>query len=182
MVAVLESQASGGDPKDARRSAAQAADVLAMARAALDGVERALRSAPEVQASRVMSRWPLSLEDLLLELEPTADQTPLRELAPRLGVSVGQVRSTALRLQRMGMVKVTSDGVAMTSAGRSKMARLDAARSAVLRRLAERLEPLSSGDSDQLLALLVDLVGGIDRFVNEQTRGGPTIEGLRLSR
>ncbi len=182
MVAVLETQTRGGDPTEAPRSPAQAADLLAMARAALDGVERAIRSAPEVQANRVMSRWPLALEDLLLALDPTADETPLKELAPRLGVSAGQVRSTALRLQRMGMVKVSAETIAMTSAGRSKMARLDAARSAVLRRLAARLEPLSSGESEQLLALLVDLVGGIDQFVAEQTRSGSGIEGLRLQR
>lgn len=182
MVAVLETQTRGGDPTEAPRSAAQAADLLAMARAALDGLERAIRSAPEVQASRVMSRWPLAVEDLLLELEPTSDETPLRELAPRLGVSVGQVRTTALRLQRMGMVKVTADSVVMTSSGRSKMARLDAARSAVLRRLAARLEPLSSGESEHLLQLLGDLVGGIDQFVAEQTRGTAGIEGLRLQR
>src|SRR5205085_5710238 len=49
--------------------AAQAADILALGRAALDVIGRALRSSPEVRANRVMARWPLDLEDLLLELE-----------------------------------------------------------------------------------------------------------------
>src|SRR5687768_2009393 len=131
-------------------SAAQAADILALGRAALDVIGRALRSSPEVRSNRVMARWPLDLEDLLLELEPMQVETPITELAARLGVSTAQLRSTALRLQRLALVRVSSAGVSLTPTGRQKLARLEMARAAVLRRIARGLEAID-GDRSKMV-------------------------------
>lgn len=181
MVAVLKTHTDREEASP--RSAAQAADLLAMAAAALEGIGRAMRSAPEVRESRVMSRWPLALEDVLFELEPMATETALATLSPRLGVSVAQVRSAALRLQRMGLVRVGEEGVSLTVSGRQKLARLQAARAAVLRRLAGRLSTMSSDESNKVMGLLEELVGRADTLIEDQL--GDTRDAemtLRLSR
>jgi hypothetical protein len=67
-------------------------------------------------------------------------ETPITDLALRLGVSAAQLRSTALRLQRLALVKVTPAGVLLTGTGRQKLARLEAARSTVLRRITSAFE------------------------------------------
>jgi hypothetical protein len=148
--------------------AAQAADILALGRAALDVIGRALRSSPEVRANRVMARWPLDLEDLLLELEPMQVETPITELAARLGVSTAQLRSTALRLQRLALVKVSSAGVALTATGRQKLARLEMARAAVLRRIARGLDSSDSDRSKLVIDALGVLIDQAERVVEEQ--------------
>lgn len=183
MVAVLETQLEGASPEDRPRTAAEAADLLALSRATLEVIERAIRSAPEVRESRVLSRWPLDLEDVLLELEPMMAQTPLLDLAARLGVSSAQIRSAVLRLQRMGLARVTGDGVSLTATGRQKLARLEVARAAVLRRIASRLEPLAGSESRQLIAMLTDLIGRTEKLVEEHLSDETDIEtAVRLAR
>lgn len=157
-------------------SAARAADILALGRAALDVIGRALRSSPEVRANRVMARWPLDLEDLLLELEPMQVETPITELAGRLGVSTAQLRSTALRLQRLSLVKVSSAGVALTPGGRQKLARLEMARAAVLRRIAHGLEALDPERSKLVLESLEVLIDHAEQVVDEQVHDRPKVE------
>jgi hypothetical protein len=156
--------------------AAQAADILALGRAALDVIGRALRSSPEVRANRVMARWPLDLEDLLLELEPMQNETPITELAARLGVSTAQLRSTALRLQRLALVKVSSAGVALTATGRQKLARLEMARAAVLRRIARGLETIQNDRSRMVIEALGVLIEQAERVVEEQLGQKPRID------
>jgi Mn-dependent DtxR family transcriptional regulator len=162
----LRSQSGSG-------TAAQAADILALGRAALDVIGRALRSSPEVRANRVMARWPLDLEDLLLELEPMQSETPITELAARLGVSTAQLRSTALRLQRLALVKVSSAGVSLTATGRQKLARLEMARAAVLRRIARGLEGIENGRSKVVIEALGALLEQAERVVEEQLGAKP---------
>lgn len=135
--------------------ASYSADILALSRAAIEAMHRALRSAPEVRENRVMSRWPVDLEDLLFELEPTSAETSISDLAARLGVSTAQLRSTALRLQRMSLVRVNEDGVGLTVQGRQKLARLEQARATVLRRIADGIEsPLSESEAQQVMRFL----------------------------
>lgn len=153
--------------------AARAADTLALGRAALDVIGRALRSAPEVRANRVMSRWPLDLEDLLLELEPTQVETPITDLAGRLGVSTAQLRSTALRLQRLGLVKVSPAGVSLTPTGRQKLARLEMARASVLRRIASGMAAVDADRSEHVLEALRVLIDQAERVVEEQLGAKP---------
>jgi hypothetical protein len=150
------------------RTAAQLADILALGRAALDAIGRALRSAPEVRANRVMARWPVDLEDLLLELEPMQAETPITELAARLGVSTAQLRSTALRLQRLSLVRVSSEGVSLTATGRQKLARLEMARAAVLRRISAGLEDMPSEDAKLLIDFLAAVIDRADVVVEGQ--------------
>lgn len=157
-------------------SAAKAADILALGRAALDAIGRALRSAPEVRANRVMARWPLDLEDLLLELQPTQLETPITELAARLGVSTAQLRSTALRLQRLALVKVSSAGVSLTATGRQKLARLEMARASVLRRIARGLEVIDPDRSKLVIEALGAVLDHAERAIEEQLGQRPTIE------
>src|SRR5262245_33690158 len=154
-------------------SAAQAADILALGRAALDVIGRALRSSPEVRSNRVMARWPLDLEDLLLELEPMQQETPITELAARLGVSTAQLRSTALRLQRLALVRVSSAGVSLTGTGRQKLARLEMARAAVLRRIARGFEALENDRSKVVIEALGALLEQAERVVEEQLGSKP---------
>lgn len=152
--------------------AAYAADILALSRATIDAMHRALRSSPEVRENRVMSRWPLDLEDVLLELEPTAKETSISSLASRLGVSTAQLRSTALRLQRMSLVKVNSDGVSLTHQGRQKLAKLEMARAKVLRRIAEGLDaPLSESEAIQVISFLNVLLERAEAVVETQLSG-----------
>jgi hypothetical protein len=157
-------------------SAARAADILALGRAALDVIGRALRSSPEVRANRVMARWPLDLEDLLLELEPMQVETPITELASRLGVSTAQLRSTALRLQRLALVRVSSAGVSLTATGRQKLARLEMARAAVLRRIARGIESLDSDRSKTVMDALGTLLEHAESIVEEQLGARPRAE------
>lgn len=150
-----------GAPKSPPRApsgAAHAADILALARATLDSVTRALRTAPEVRANRVMSRVPVDVEDVLMELEPMAAETSITELASRLGVSAAQLRSTALRLQRLSLVKVSPGGVSLTASGRQKLARLEMARAAVLRRLAGNLEDMPPEHAQLVIRFLSGLL------------------------
>lgn len=163
-------------PSTPGASAAQAADILALGRAALDAIGRALRSAPEVRANRVMARWPLDLEDLLLELEPMQVETPITELAARLGVSTAQLRSTAIKLQRLSLVKVSSAGVALTATGRQKLARLELARAAVLRRIARGLDELDSARSKMVIEALNALLDHAERIVEEQLGQRPSAD------
>lgn len=149
-------------------SAAQLADILALGRAVLDTIGRALRSAPEVRANRVMARWPVDLEDLLLELEPMQAETPITELAARLGVSTAQLRSTALRLQRLSLVKVSSEGVSLTATGRQKLARLEMARAAVLRRIATGLQDLPAEHADLVIRFLSTVMDRADDVIEGQ--------------
>jgi Mn-dependent DtxR family transcriptional regulator len=149
-----------------------AADILALSRAAYDLVARALRSAPEVRANRVMARWPIDLEDLLLELEPMQSETPIHKLASRLGVSSAQLRSTALRLQRLSLVKVSSEGVSLTGSGRQKLARLEMARAAVLRRIASTLDGVSPEEAQLVTRLLAGLVDHAEDVIEEQLGEG----------
>jgi Mn-dependent DtxR family transcriptional regulator len=155
-------------------AAARAADILALGRAALDVIGRALRSSPEVRSNRVMARWPLDLEDLLLELEPMQQETPITELAARLGVSTAQLRSTALRLQRLALVKVSSAGVSLTATGRQKLARLEMARAAVLRRIARGFEVLDNDRSRVVIEALGALLEQAERVVDEQLGSRPS--------
>ncbi|MCA9552381.1 MAG: hypothetical protein KC933_20265 [Myxococcales bacterium] len=129
-----------------------------MVRAALDGVNRALRTAPEVRANRLMARVPVDMEDVLLELEPMQFETSISELASRLGVSPAQLRSTALRLQRLALVKVSPEGVSLTGTGRQKLARLEMARAAVVRRVAGDIENLPVDDARLVLRFLTRLL------------------------
>jgi Mn-dependent DtxR family transcriptional regulator len=156
-------------------TAAQAADILALGRAALDVIGRALRSSSEVRANRVMARWPLDLEDLLLELEPMQTETPITELAARLGVSTAQLRSTALRLQRLALVKVSSAGVSLTATGRQKLARLEMARAAVLRKIARGFEALDTERSRVVIEALGALLDQAERVVEEQLGSKPDL-------
>lgn len=142
--------------------------MLALGRAALDAIGRALRSAPEVRANRVMARWPVDLEDLLLELEPMAAETPITELAARLGVSTAQLRSTALRLQRLSLVKVSSEGVSLTATGRQKLARLEMARAQVLQRVAGSLDSLPRDHADLVIKFLTSVIDQADSVVDGQ--------------
>ncbi|MCK6547348.1 hypothetical protein L6R52_15980 [Myxococcota bacterium] len=129
-----------------------------------------------MRANRVMARWPLDLEDLLLELEPMQVETPITELAGRLGVSTAQLRSTALRLQRLSLVKVSSAGVALTPSGRQKLARLEMARAAVLRRIARGLESLDAERSKLVLESLEVLIEHAELVVDEQVHDKPKVE------
>lgn len=152
--------------------AAHAADILAMARAALDSVTRAIRTAPEVRSNRLISRVPVDIEDVLMELEPMQAETPISELGGRLGVSAAQLRSTSLRLQRLGLVKVSPAGVSLTGSGRQRLARLEMARASVLRRLAGNLHKLPSEHAELVLSILSDLLDRTDEVVDEHL-GGP---------
>lgn len=160
------------EAKDATETAtgtpAQLADILALSRAALDAIGRALRSAPEVRANRVMARWPVDLEDMLLELEPMQAETPITELAARLGVSTAQLRSTALRLQRLSLVRVSSEGVSLTGTGRQKLARLEMARAAVLRRIATGMDGLDIENAKLLIDFLGSVIDRADTVVDGQ--------------
>lgn len=159
-----------GAPKRRPRApsgAAHAADILALARATLDGVTRALRTAPEVRSSRVMSRVPVDVEDILMELEPMQAETAITELASRLGVSAAQLRSTALRLQRLSLVKVSPGGVSLTAAGRQKLARLEMARAAVLRRVAGNLEDLPPEHAQLVIQFLSGLLERTEDVVEQ---------------
>jgi hypothetical protein len=160
------------EAKDATETAtgtpAQLADILALSRAALDAIGRALRSAPEVRANRVMARWPVDLEDMLLELEPMQAETPITELAARLGVSTAQLRSTALRLQRLSLVRVSSEGVSLTATGRQKLARLEMARAAVLRRIATGMDGLDVENAKLLIDFLGSIIDRADTVVEGQ--------------
>ena len=153
-------------PDRAPSGAAHAGDILALVRAALDGVNRALRTAPEVRANRLMARVPVDMEDVLLELEPMQAETPISELASRLGVSPAQLRSTALRLQRLSLLKVSPEGVSLTGAGRQKLARLEMARAAVLRRVAGDLESLPPADARLVLRFLARLLDRSEAVVD----------------
>ena len=149
--------------------AAYAADILALSRATIEAMHRALRSAPEVRRNRVMTRCPLDLEDVLFELETTASETDIGVLAARLGVSSAQLRSTGLRLQRMGLVRVTHRGLFLTHQGRQKLARLEDARATVLRRIAEGIEePLSEGEARQVIRFLRVLLDRAESVVETQ--------------
>lgn len=148
------------------------ADILALGRAALDSIHRALRSAPEVRANRVMSRWPVDLEDLLLELEPMQVETPIAKLAARMGVSTAQLRSTALRLQRLSLLKVSSEGVSLTASGRQKLARLEMARATVLRRVVTGLDQLSADQAKLVLGFLDRLIDRAELVVDHQLGDG----------
>jgi hypothetical protein len=161
-----EAQEAAAEP--ASGTPAQLADILALGRAALDAIGRALRSAPEVRANRVMARWPVDLEDLLLELEPMQAETPITELAARLGVSTAQLRSTALRLQRLSLVRVSSEGVSLTATGRQKLARLEMARAAVLRRIATGVAGLDSDNAKLLIEFLGSVIDRADVVVEGQ--------------
>jgi hypothetical protein len=152
------------------RHAAQAADIMALGRAAIEAVGRALRSAPEVQAARVLARRAVDLGDLLLELETLADTTPIADLAARLGVSSAALRTAALELQRLGLARVQAEGVGLTATGRQRLARLDAARAAVLRRVAPRLDGLSETDGAQVIAFLHQLVARAEGAVEDNLR------------
>lgn len=181
VVAVVDTQMN--EPEDELRSAAEAADLLALARAALEVIGRAIKSSPEVRESRVLSRWPVDLEDVLLELEPTLTETSMVELAGRLGVSAAQLRSTSGRLQRMGLVKVSDAGVALTASGRQKLAKLEMARAAVLRRIAAQLSPLPSRQSRQLITLLEQVIGQTEQVVDKHLGDASDIEtAVRLAR
>ena len=81
------------------QGAAHAADILALARATLDNVTRAIRTAPEVRSNRLMTRVPVDMEDVLLELEPMQVETSISELASRLGglACNGQRRDFSIR-------------------------------------------------------------------------------------
>jgi Mn-dependent DtxR family transcriptional regulator len=120
-----------------------------------------------------MARWPLDLEDLLLELEPMQQETPITELAARLGVSTAQLRSTALRLQRLALVKVSSAGVSLTATGRQKLARLEMARAAVLRRIARGIEGMESDRSKAVIQALGALLEQAERVVEDQLGAKP---------
>lgn len=154
-------------PATPRAGAAYAADILALGRAALDVVGRAFRTAPEIRDSRVMARGPVDLEDLLLELEPMSAETPITELAARLGVSTAQLRSTALRLQRLSLVKVSSEGVSLTGAGRQKLARLETARTTVIRRIAGDLENMPPEHARLLIQALGTLIDRSEGVVEQ---------------
>lgn len=160
-------------PARAPSGAAHAADILALARATLDGVSRALRTAPEVRANRLMARAPVDIEDVLMELQPMQAETSITELAGRLGVSPAQLRSTALRLQRLGLVKVSPDGVALTGTGRQKLARLEMARAAVLRRLAVNLDELPAEQARMVLSMLSGLLERTEDVVERHIGGAP---------
>lgn len=152
--------------------ASYSADILALSRAAIEAMHRALRSAPEVRENRVMSRWPVDLEDLLFELQPTARHTSIADLAARLGVSTAQLRSTALRLQRMSLVRVNEAGVALTAPGRQKLARLEQARATVLRRIAGGIEtPLSEDEAQQVMRFLRLLHDRAEAVLETQLNG-----------
>jgi hypothetical protein len=148
-------------------SAAQAADLLALGRAALEAITRAVRTAPEVRSARVMTRWPLDLEELLLELEPMQAETPLGALALRLGVPSAQLRATALKLQRLGLVRVTEEGIAVTAQGRHRLARLEEAQATVLRRVAQHLGGMSNDDGRRLLEQLRAVIEAAEAMVDE---------------
>ncbi len=170
-VEAVNEEAPSPQPRVAS-GAANAADILAMARATLDSVTRAIRTAPEVRSNRLISRVPVDIEDVLMELEPMQAETPISELAGRLGVSAAQLRSTALRLQRLGLVKVAPPGVSLTASGRQKLARLEMARASVLRRLAANLHKLPAEHAELVLTILADLLDRTDEVV-EQHLGGP---------
>jgi hypothetical protein len=158
---------SSAPPRAPSSTAAQAADILALGRAVLEVIARALRSSPEVRSNRLMARWPLDLEDLLLELRLLQTELPISELAIRLGVSAAQLRSTALRLQRLQLVKVTPSGLSLTAGGRQKLARLEAARGAVLQRIARGIESLDSEDLEMVTTALRELLDNAERVVDE---------------
>lgn len=145
--------------------AALAGDILALCRAAYVGVNRALRTSPEIRKSRVVARGPLDLEDLLLELEPTQGPTRLAELAPRLGVSAAQLRSTANKLQRLGLVEHKTEGVSLTATGRQKLARLQEARTKVLQRVAGDLSTMPKEDAEAFVRILSMVLDRTDDVV-----------------
>jgi len=173
---LIQALDADGTPTPAKRApsgAAHAADILALARATLDGVARALRTAPEVRSNRLMSRAPVDIEDVLMELQPMQAETSITELAGRLGVSPAQLRSTALRLQRLGVVKVSPEGVSLTGVGRQKLARLEMARAAVLRRLAVDLHELPPEHARLVLGFLSDLLERTEDVVEAHIGGAP---------
>lgn len=155
-------------PGMGRCGAGQAADILALARAAYDSMSRVLRSAPEVRANRIMSRWPIDVESLLGELEFAGEPLPIAQLGTRLGVSSAQVRSTVLRLQRLGLLDVQGAGVALTGQGRQKLARLEMARTSVIQRLASGLANLSSDEAERLLGSLKQVIEQADGMAELQ--------------
>lgn len=171
----LDEEPSAGTTDPVRTRPAHAADLLALGRATLDAVSRLLRNAPEVRAHRVFARWPLEPEDVLVELEPTTAQTSIAALAGRLEVGPGHVRTTSLRLQRMGMVRVAGDAVILTSQGRQKLAQLDQARAAALRRIADGVRlPLTEAEAQLLIRVL--------HAVLEQVEAGSASSGAPGSR
>lgn len=162
---------------------AESADLLALGRAAVEAVHRALRSSPEVRESRVHSRGPIDLEDLLLEIDVTAAETPWEDLIARLGVSLAPLRSTALRLQRMSLVRVSDVGVGLTAQGRQKVGRLEAARAAALRRLASGIaRPLTEDEGRHLricLGLLLEGAEAVLALSPDETEPSPLLRGGR---
>ncbi len=147
---------------------ARAADILALTRAAMDALARAVRSSPEVREHRVMARWPVDLEDLLLELDSLRTEVPIPVLAARLGVSAAQLRSTALRLQRLSLVKVAPGGVSLTATGRQKLARLEMARAEVFRRIASGYCQLNENEASQVIWFLRALLDRSEAVADEQ--------------
>ncbi len=105
-------------------------------------------------------------------------ETPITELAARLGVSTAQLRSTALRLQRLSLVKVSSEGVSLTATGRQKLARLEMARAAVLRRVSSRLSRMPAEHAKVLLEFLAEVTDCADDVVEGQLgrRPGPKLD------
>lgn len=162
------------DPRSAEASlsaSARTADILALGRATLEALHRALRTAPEVRENRLMARWPVDLEDVLFELEPTNSETGYTELAARIGGTPAQIRSTAQRLQRMGLVQLSEHGVGLSPQGRQKVARLEAARAAVLRRIAGGMDvPLSEPEANSVLALLRQLLERTEFILEQESR------------
>lgn len=135
-------------------SAGQAADILALGRAVFEAIERALSTAPEVRANRVTARWSKAPEELLSELERAQGDTPISVLAASLGVSTPMLRSGVLRLQRISLVKLSSGGVSITPQGRQRLARLELAKAAALRRIARGLTDLDGPRSQLLIEVL----------------------------
>jgi hypothetical protein len=73
-------------------------------------------------------------------------------------------------------VKVSSAGVALTATGRQKLARLEMARAAVLRRIARGLEMIESDRSKLVIEALGVLIDQAERVVEEQLGQKPRLE------
>jgi hypothetical protein len=141
---------------------AETADLVALAGAVLEAVNLAFRTAPEMRSSRVLERWPFDPTDLVVELRAAHGEVPFRALATRLGVSRALLRSTALRLQRMGFVAVKDDAVALSAKGRQRIARFESARSAALQRMLGSLSTMPVGRVRDLIAILRELLERIE--------------------
>lgn len=151
---------------------ADAADILALSRAAGEALHRALRMAPEARVTRVLSRWPADPEEILLELDPADVEMPVSALADRVGASAGQMRAAALALQRLSLVRVSGTGVRLTVEGRRKRAQLDAVRARVMRRIASGIEVrLSPGEARLIMSFLKQLLEGAEAVVDEDEPG-----------